>query len=393
VLEGGVQRAGDEVRINVQLIEASSDRHLWAETYEMALTAENIFTIQGEIAREIARALQATLAPRVEARLIERPTESLEAYDLYTRGRYIADTRFSRESAEEALRLFERAIEVDPNYPQPYVALAGTYLGLWAALGAISGDEALPKARAALDRALALDETFAEAHAIRGVILSSEARFEEAERELTRALELNPGSADVHLDYARMLLNADRYEESAAQARRAIELDPLSVGNRVALASNLFFTRDFQGTIDESLRILELEPDNSGAYYFLSAGYDMLDRHEEAITAALRSVELDPNSPARVTGLAYAYARAGRREEALETLEGMAEESTNLKEIAIVYGALGELDRAFEYLDRALEEDPRTLSYMRADATADPLTADPRFDELEKKLGRIGGSP
>lgn len=392
VLEGGVQRAGDQMRINVQLIEASSDRHLWADTYEMALTAENIFAIQSDIARQIAGALQATLAPQVEVRLADRPTESLEAYDLYTRGRYIADTRLSREGAEEALGLFQRAVELDPNYPQPYVGLASTYLGLWAALGAISGEEALPKARAALDRALELDETFAEAHATLGMMLSTESRFEEAERELKRAVELNPGSADVHMDYARMLLNADRYEESAAQARRSIELDPLSVLNRVSLASNLFFTRDFERTIDESLKILEFEPDNAGAYYFLSAGYTMLDRYEEAITAARRSMDLDPNSPSRIVGLAYVYARAGQRDEALEVLADVAEEGQNLKEIAIVYGALGDLDRAFEYLDRALEEDPRTLSYMRADATADPLTGDPRFDEIERKLGRDEGS-
>jgi len=386
VLEGGVQRAGDEVRVNVQLIEAASDRHLWAETYERALTAENIFDIQSDIAHKIAGALRATLAPQVEARLAARPTESLEAYDLYTRGRYISDTRVSRAGAEEALGLFKQAIEVDPDYPQPYVGLASAYLGLWAALGTMSGEEALPKARAALDRALTLDETFAEAHSTLGVILSSESRFEEAERELKRALELNPGSGEAHMDYARMLINADRYEESAAEARRAIELDPLSVLNRVSLASNLFFTRDFEGAIDESLRILELEPDNSGAYYFLSGAYSVLNRHEEAIAAAVRSVELDPNSPARITGLAYAYARAGQRDKALEVLAGVAEEGQNFKEIAIVYGALGELDRAFEYLDRALEEDPQTLSYMRADATADPITSDPRFDELEAKL-------
>ncbi len=387
VLEGGVQRAGDRVRVNVQLIDAETDRHLWAETYDEELTAANIFSIQSDIARKIAAALQATLAPEVEERIEEPPTESLEAYDLYTRGRYISNAGSTVANMEEAADLFRRAIEADPGYAPPYVGLADAYGRLWGGLGVISGEEALPQMRAAAERALELDEELAEAHAVLGGVLVAEVRYEEAEREYLRALELNPGSSELHLNYARFLIIVARYEEAVRQARRAVELDPISIGTRVGLAARLFFTRNYDDAIDEGLRILELEPENAQGYYFLGLAYALEGRHEEAIAALQRSIELDPESPTRLVGLAWVYARVGQREKALELLEDVPELGSNLKEIAIVYGELGDMDRAFEYLDRAYAEDPGTLTYMRADPSADALKDDPRFDELMRKLG------
>jgi TolB-like protein/Flp pilus assembly protein TadD len=387
VLEGGVQRAGDRVRVNVQLIDARSDRHLWAETYDEELTTANIFSIQSDIARKIAAALQATLAPEVEELIEARPTESLEAYDLYTRGRYIWNAGSTVAEMEEAMDLFRRAIEADPGYAPPYVGLADAYGTLWGGLGVVSGEEALPQMRAAAERALELDEELAEAHAVLGGVLNAELQYEEAEREYLRALELNPGSADVHLAYASFLTDVARYEEAVRQARRAVKLDPISIGTRVGLTARLFFTRNYDDVIDEALRILELQPENAGGYYFLGAAYALQGRHEEAIAALQRSIELDPEGPSRLVALAWVYARDGQREKALELLEDVPEQGSNLKEIAIVYGALGDLDRAFDYLDRAYAEDPGTLTYMRADPSADPLKDDPRFDELMRKLG------
>ena len=387
VLEGGVQRAGDRVRVNVQLIDAATDRHLWAETYDEELTTANIFAIQSDIARKIAAALQATLAPEVEELIEARPTESLEAYDLYTRGRYIENTASTAAGVEEATDLFRRAIEADPGYAPAYVGLANAYGRLWGGLGVVSGEEALPKMRAAAERALELDEDFAEAHAVLGWVLTAELRYAEAEREYLRALELNPGSADVHLNYASFLTDVARYKEAVRHARRAVELDPISIGTRVGLAARLFFTRNYDDVIDEALRILELQPENAGGYYFLGAAYALQGRHEEAIAALQRSIELDPESPTRLVGLAWVYARDRQREKALELLKDLPEQGSTLKEIAIVYGELGELDRAFEYLDRAYAEDPGTLNYIRADPSADSLKDDPRFAELMRKMG------
>ncbi len=386
VLEGAVQRAGDRVRVNVQLIDPSTDRQLWAQTYDEELTAANIFAIQSDIARKIAVALQATLAPEVEERIDARPTESLAAYDLYTRGRYLSNRSLTREDQENAADLYRQAIAADPTYAPAYVGLASTYLVLWRR-GLRPPEETLPLGRAAVERALELDETLAEAHAALGTVLTAELRFGEAEREFQRALELNHGSAEVHRQYSRLLSRVGRHEESVREARLALELDPLSVGLRVSLVSRLFYARDFDGAIDEALNVLELEPDHVNALFFLGGSYTLNGQHEEGLVALQRAIELDPDNPFRVTGLAWAYARAGQRDEALKALEQVEEQGPMLKEFAIVYGELGDLDRAFEYLDRAYAEDPGSLTFLRADPTADSLKDDPRLAELLKKLG------
>jgi serine/threonine-protein kinase len=387
VLEGSVQRAEDRVRVNVQLIDASTDRQLWAQTYDEELTTANIFTIQSSIARKIAAALQAKLAPEVEARLDARPTESLEAYDLYTRGRYLSNRSLTREDQESAADYYRQAIAADPTYAPAYVGLASTYLVLWRR-GLRPPEETLPLGRAAVERALELDETLAEAHAALGTVLTAELRFGEAEREFQRALELNHGSAEVHRQYGRLLSRVGRHEESVREARLALHLDPLSVRLRVSLVSRLFFARDFDGAIDEALKVLELEPDHVNALSFLGGAYTLNGQREEGIAALQRAIELDPDNLFRVTQLAWAYARSERREQALETLQEIdVEPGPILKEIAIVYGELGDLNRAFEYLDRAYAEDPGNLAYMRADPTADSLKNDPRFAELMRKLG------
>jgi serine/threonine-protein kinase len=386
VLEGGVQRAGDRVRLNVQLIDAETDRHIWAETYDEELTTANIFSIHSDIARKIATALEAKLAPDVAERIEVQPTESLEAYDLYTRGRYLANRSLTRGDAERAAELYRQAIAADPAYAPAYAGLAGTYLLLWGQ-GFLAADEALLRARAAVERALELDEALAEAHAALGSVLVGELRFEDAEREFERALKLNHGSADVHLQYGQLLLELARNAEAVRQARQAVELDPLSIANRLFLAASLMFARDNDASITESLRILELEPENSVAHYVLALGFTLADRHEEGLAAIRRSIELDPEDLLGPPLLAWVYARAGQREEALKTLERVEEQGPILREIAIVHGELGDMDRAFAYLDRAFADDPGNLSYLKADPTADSLRDDPRFAELLKKLG------
>lgn len=170
-------------------------------------------------------------------------------------------------------------------------------------------------------------------------------------------------------------------------ARRAVELDPLSIGRRINLAITLLVTRDYDGGLQEAARILELEPENANAHYFLGRALAMKGQLEEAIAAMQRSSELDPESPARLAALAWAYARDGQREKALEVLADVPEMGLNLKDIAMVYGELGELDRAFDYVDRAYAKDPANLLKLSRDPAADSLRQDPRFDELMEKLG------
>ena len=388
VVEGGVQRAGNWVRVNVQLIEARSDRHLWAETYDAELTPANIFSIQSDIARQIAAALRATLTPEVEVRLAARPTESLRAYDLYTRGRYLhyRPQGGTQEGLEDAARLFRQAIEVDPEFAAAYAGLADIYLDLWSS-GYLPAEQALPEARAAAEKALALDETLADAHTSLADVFESQLRLEDAEREHLRALELNPGSAEAHRRYARLLLGLGRFEELVRQLRRAVELDPLSISYRLSLASGLWFTRDYAGGIAEAREVLELEPDNPGALYSLGFASVLNGDTAQGFAALRRALEVRPEYPFNTTALAWAYASGGRRAEALGLLGQVEPQGQMLKELAIVYAELGEMDRAFGYLDRASAEDPGSLTYINADPTADALKSDPRFPEFLQRLG------
>jgi TolB-like protein/Tfp pilus assembly protein PilF len=388
LLEGVVRRAGDRVRVNVQLSDALTERQVWAETYDAELTAANIFAIQSDIARHVAQELRTTLMPDVEERLAVPPTDNLEAYELYSRGQYLyrrarGDTR---AGLDEAAELFKRAVDVDPGFAAAYAALADVHLQRWSD-GFMSGEEALPRARDAAERALDLDATLAAAHTSLADVLNAELRFEEAERSYRRALELNPGSADAHRRFAHLLLGMGRYDELVRLLRRAVELDPLSIGYRLSLASGLWFTRDYEGGIAEARKILELEPDNRGALYSLGFASVLNGDHEQGIAALERVVEVEPGYPFGPPGLAWAYARAGRRAEAMEMLQQVEPRGQMLKESAIVLGELGNLDRAFEYLERAYAEDPGSLTYLGSDPTADALKADPRFDELLARLG------
>lgn len=385
VLEGGVERAGDRIRMNVQLIDAASDAHLWAETYDEALTAENIFAIRSDLARRIAGALATELTPEDEARLAERPPESLVAYDLNNEGRYLRN-KGATATDRRAIELFRRAIAIDPAYAPPYAGLADAYLGL-ARRSVVSTEEARKEARSAVQTALELDPMLPEAHAAHGQLLGElELEYERAERAFRRAIELNPGYADAHGGLALLLLNLNRIAEARSHLERTVELDPLSRRWRANLAFVYAFERKDEESEAQARRLLELEPDFSYGHYILAFTLSSQDEHEAAIQAMQRAVELEPEDLATLIGLGYVHARAGNRERALELVTETERKGGSLKEIALVYAALGEIDRAFEYLDRAYELDPAELGLIASDPSADPLRDDPRFEALLRKL-------
>jgi len=387
IVEGGIQRAGDRVRVNVQLIEAATDRHLWAETYDEELTAANVFAIQSDLAKKIAGALQTTLSPDVAARIDARPTDNTEAFDLYSRARYLGQLGAggTRDNLQ-ARDMLQRAVELDPGYAAAWADLGLIHLRL-KDQGIVPVDEAVRLADQAIERALSLEPDLAAAHSARSTYLTDRLRYEEAEEESLRALELAPGSSEEHRRYARLLLQLDRHDESVQQARRAVELDPLSVTARATLGDAYWWAGDWQGTVEESLKLIEMSPDLAYAHYNLGYGYAMQGQDEEAIAAFERSVQLDAGDPLNRVGLAWALARAGRRDAALAVVEEVPAEGALIKEIAIVYGELGDLDRAYEYLYRAAEEDPGSIGTLRTDHSADPLKADPRYPELLRRVG------
>lgn len=389
ILEGGIQRSGDRVRVNVQLIEASTDKHLWAETYDEELTAASVFAIQSDLAKKIARALRTTLAPEIEARIDVRPTESLEAYDLYSRGQYVywgvrGDTR---EGMEEARDLYQAAVDADSGYAAAWVGLADVYQNL-PRFGAYSVAEGNAMAWEAVERALALDPDLAEAHSRRGLLLWNDKGLpDEAEKALLRALELNPSSAVTHIRYGSLLNSLGRSDEAVRQTRRAVELDPMVVRWRVALSDQLFYAGEYEESIAEAKRVIDMEPDAAIAYYSMGYSHAMRGQHVEAVGAFRKARDLAPSDDQMATALAWGWALAGERDSALAALEGVPEEGSNLKEIAIVYGTLGDLDAAFEYVDRLVEEAPGVMRQFAPDPTADPLKSDPRYQQALDRAG------
>ncbi len=386
VLGGNIQRDAGTVRIHAELTDAATDEALWANTYTRPLTAANIFAIQSDLARNIVTALRATLAPEVDAQIARRPTESLRAYDLYVNGRYVLHNRgTTREGVMRALELFEQATAEDSLYAPAYAGIATAH---WMSVerGYAAGADAFPKAKEAVLRALELDENLAEAHASYGMQLEAELRFDEAEEEFLRALELNPGLADLHRDYGYFLIGRVRNDEAVEQMRRAVELDPFAVINRRGLVSALFYNRAFAETVTEGRALIDIEPDYADAFYFSGLARAMLGEFPPALADLARALDLNATDPYYLTSLAWVQARAGRRALALETLQRAKQEGAPVKELALVYGALGDFDKAFVELERAYADEPESLVYLDADPAADPLRRDPRFDELVNRL-------
>ena len=384
ILEGGVQKAGDRVRVNVQLIDAENDEHLWAETYDQQLTAANVFAIQSDLAKKIAVALRATLTPEVRQRIEAQPTENLAAYDYYTRGRYLLESgrTGNRQGLEAAAELFRQSIAADSGYAPAWASLADVYTRQWNWMY-VSPAEAEASGTQAVERALELDPDLAEAHLVLGQLLLSQGSYEEAERATLRALELNPGSGYAHGQYGLLLQLLGRIDESVVEGRRAVELDPLSITNRHRLADRLFFSRDYEGSIAETEKVIELEPTDWYAWYNLGWCYSMTGRDQKAEDAFLKAREFNPDDPTVDLGLAYAYARNGRRESALDLIEGVDEDSYD---VSLVYYELGDEDEAFARLESVLAADPGQLARLKTDPSGDALRRDSRFAEILGKL-------
>jgi TolB-like protein/Flp pilus assembly protein TadD len=385
VLEGGVQRAGSRVRINAQLIDAKTDAHLWAETYDKALTTENIFAIQSEIALAIARALEARLTPAEQARVGSRPTKSLEAYDLFNEARYL-EGGGTIEMQSRAIDVYREATRLDPEFAAAYAGFAKANLGRTNMMEA-SKNEAVAAAKPAVERALALDPNLADAHIARGMLLELEFDFDAAEQAYQRGIELNPGGAEPHSVLGRMYLLRSRIDEASRELQRAAELDPLNLTVRIRLAYIELFARRFGPAVAQARRALQLDPQSSIGHYYLGYALSLPEKHEDASAAANRARQLEPENLTLLIMLGFVHARAGHRTQAIEVASDVERRGGSLKEIALVYAQLGEVDRAFDYRERAYVREPIEMANLEVDPSADPLRADPRFDALLRKAG------
>jgi serine/threonine protein kinase/Tfp pilus assembly protein PilF len=388
VLEGSVRKAGTRLRITAQLINVADGYHLWSEKYDREL--EDIFAIQDEISLAIVEKLKVKLLREERSKLEKRFTADEEAYNLYLKGRYIYNRR-DQGGMFKAIEFFQQAIEKDPLFALPYVGIADCY-GQFAIWGWQDCRVAFPKAMDAVVRALEIDEGLAEAHVSLGWIREyNDWDFAAAEAEFRRALALNPNSIVAHFWYAILLAALGRIEEALEEAHQALKLDRVNLLTNWHYGVVLFFCRRYDESVEQFQKILEMDAGFSLAQFFLGCCLGAWGKWDEAIVAFRKYVALMGEIPLGIGFLGWALAFSGRREEA-RTLLGRLDDMEKKQFVPSLYRALiqmglGEHDRAFEYLDKAIEERDGWMIFLKTFPLFDSLRSDPRFAVLLKKVG------
>jgi TolB-like protein/Tfp pilus assembly protein PilF len=388
ILEGSVQKANDQVRVNVQLINAMNDAHLWAEIYDRKLT--DIFATESDIAKTIAETLQAKLTGSEITAMSKKPTANPEAYELYLKGRFFWNKRTGAD-LRKAIDYFNQAIAKDPNYALAYSGLADSYL-LLAPYGAAAPKDSVPQAKAAVKKALELDDTLAEAHASSGRIVSGfDFDSTKAIAEFERALQLNPNYATAHHWFgAGPLLALGRFDESIVEAKRSIELDPLSMINNADFGNDYYYARRYDEAIAQLRKTIEIEPRFYLAHYYVAQALQLKGQLAEAIAEYRKAVDLD-DDPFALALLGQAYARSGQLDDARKILARLNEEAKSryvaAYGIGVVFLGMGDKKHAMDELERAYREnDGNDIYNIRVDPLLDDLRGDPRFDALAEKI-------
>jgi len=388
ILEGSVQKAADQVRVNVQLINAASDAHLWGDTYDRKLT--DIFTVETEIATKIADTLQAKLSGSEHQAIAARPTENSEAHEFYLKGRYFWNKRTAND-LKTAIAYFQKAIDKDPNYALAYAGLADSY-ALLPSFSAASPQESFPPARTAATKAVKLDDTLAEAHtSLAQVLYSYDLDFDRSIREFRRAIELNPNYATAHHWFGLgPLMRLGRFDEAIAECKRAVELDPLSLINNSDLGNTYLRARRYDEAIDQQRKTLEMDPSFFYAHYHLGRALEAKGALDAAIEEYRKARAL--NDDPQVLGLlAHAYASSGKKTEAFKILDQLKEVSTQryvpAYSFAIVYLGLGDKEEALRWLEKSYQDRAGAdIGSIKVDRFLDPLRGDPRFEDLVAKV-------
>ena len=388
LLEGSVRRAGDRVRIVAQLIDAATDQHLWAETYDRQLT--DIFAIQTDVALHIAAALRAELSHDERTRIRREPTRDLHAYQLYLQGRHCY-SRYTEESIRRGIEYFEQAIAEDPAYALAHVGVALAYAELAAGQGggALRPEVAFHRAKEAVTKALALDNGLGEAHSVSALLrLVHDFDWAGAEEEFKLALELSPGGADVYDHYGWLCSALERYDEAIAMVTRAQELDPLM--HRADVATALLRAGRYEEALRAALRCIDFEPEYARGRSTLGWAFVKSGRVDEGLAELEKSVTLAPDNTLYLAQLGEAYALAGKVEQAREVLHQLEQLSqqryVSPYHMAYVYTGLGEQDRAMDWLERAYDERGGSVYGIKGSFLFTTLRPHPRFQALLKKM-------
>jgi TolB-like protein/DNA-binding winged helix-turn-helix (wHTH) protein/Tfp pilus assembly protein PilF len=392
IVEGTVSRAGDRVRITAQLIEASTDHHLWARSYERDL--HDVLALQDQVARDIADEIRIKLTPSERALLTEAHAIDPDAHDAYLRGRFLWNQR-TEDQLHKAKAYFEQALTKDPAYAAAYSGLADTYFYLSYGWGHIPPREGMPLARAAALKSIELDSTAAEGYASLGTVkFLYDWDFPGAERDLRRAIALNPNYELGHHAYSVLLGAESRYDESIAEARKAVEVDPLSVPANNILSSMLAAANRWEEAFAQDQKSLELDPNpthmimfrNRIAYYYRSKGLT-----KEAIEEDLKARAATGATPQEIEEIRTIYARSGRKgvvqRELQKALRRWEKDHwhNDAFVVAQLYAELGDIDRSFKWIDKCIELRSTVLIWIYEGDTA--WRKDPRFAEIQRKMG------
>ena len=389
VLEGSIQTADDRLRTTVRLLRVSDGSTLWADTFDERLT--HIFAVQDSISQKVTDALALRLTDDERRLLTRHEARDSEAYQLYLRGRFFWNKR-SREGFERGAAYFRQAVEKDPAYALAYSGLADSHIGMTFYHYA-SPQAAMPLARTAAEKALAIDGSLAEAHAsLAHVKTNYEWDWAEAERLSTRAIALEPEYATAHQWYGiHCLAPMGRMDEAIREARRAQQIEPLSAVFNAFVGAALFFARRYDEAIEECRKTIDLHPDFGVARWYLGRAYLQKGRVPEALVQLQKAVELSGGSPLMKGTLGVGQARAGDRAAAQRTLDELTrlrgESYASALDFAEIHATLGDREPAFRWLEQAADERAFHVIYLKVWPELDPLRADPRFKALVRRLG------
>ena len=387
VLEGSVRKSGNTVRITVQLIRVETGYHLWSQTYDRTLV--DIFKVQDEIAASVVQSLSATLLSAPPPGRTTSPDS--DAYQLYLRGHFHWNRR-SPEEFRKAIRFFEQAIALDPNYALAFTGLADCY-GLLPIYDRMAkATETMPQAKTAILRALAIDDNLSEAHASLGLILEIfDFDWIGAERQYQRAVELSPNSPVPHQWYGELLVNTGRFDEGLAEGRHAVELDPLSPVANLALAIQLNSAHRYTEAIEQLQKTLELGRTFADTNYFLFEAYANKGMYPEAVAAYARQKALDGVPASAVAAFQDAFAKdswPGFLKARIQSLEAQGQAGQAVAdELASLYARAGDADRALAWLEKSYADRSARLTHLKVNARYDNLRDDPRFADLLRRVG------
>jgi len=389
VVEGSVARAGNRVRIMAQLIQATSDEHLWAEAYERDLI--DILKLQSDVAESIAQQVRGRLTPKEQATTASAPRVRPEAYEAYLRGRYFWNQR-TEEGLWKSVRLFQQAMDTDPHWALPYVGLGDAYMVLDAwTVEAMSPKEVPQEARAAIAKALELDPASSEAHTVLAGLKHDDWDWKGAEAEYRRAIELNPNYDHAHQWYSQLLCEMGRIDEGVSLAVLAHNLDPLNRMLGVDVGYRLYWQRRYAEAVAPIRQTLELDPNFTVGHRFLGQVYEQLGRYKEAASELRAAAELSHDNPVDLGALGHVLAVSGRSAPAQEILVQLKRLSVKRHvsafEPALVYAGLGRHQQALDWLEKAFEEQSAWMLHPKVDPRLDSLRSDPRFQSLLSRVG------